>query len=187
MVDEPESPGDETGVAPPATDPVRPLSAALSSLDDLVGPRLDHAVLVEYADRLGTRLSRGALAELRRQNAARLPAWTTVRSFVRACLAYADDRSVVIPPPLRDLGRWRRLYDQSRGPRASGAKNVIHGAVPGTVVQARDIHGDVHVHSAAPSAGQSRCSDMFMQVRRGMRGGEGPSTGCGVAVTLSWS
>jgi hypothetical protein len=117
------------------------LRPALRALDDVVGPRLSYAVLADYVAGVGGRLSRGTLAELRRAGSTRVPLWATVRTFVLACLAYADDRAIVVPDPLRDLGHWQYLHQECR----AGGGNVVGGSVPGAVVQARDIHGDVRL------------------------------------------
>src|SRR5882757_5205276 len=107
------------------------LRPALRALDDVVGPRLSYAVLADYVAAVGGRLSRGTLAELRRVGSTRVPLWATVRTFVLACLAYADDRAIAVPDPLRDLRHWQYLHQDCR----AGGGNVVGGSVPGAVVQ----------------------------------------------------
>jgi hypothetical protein len=111
---------------------VRRLRGALAALD----PGIPYVTLTNYAD---GRLSRSTLTELRQADSTVVPLWSTVWMFVLACLSYADEQSIEVPAPLRDLGHWQHLYDECR---AQGG-NVLSGTVYGAVVQADTINGVV--------------------------------------------
>ncbi|MCS7475449.1 hypothetical protein ACFFQW_15365 [Umezawaea endophytica] len=121
------------------------LRRALRDLDVAVG-RPSASTLAGLARGRDERLPRSTLYELRRQDSSRVPSWRTVLAFVRACLAHAEETSAVVPDPLTDLQHWRRLHDECADRGAGGTRNVAIDA-GGSVLQARDIHGDVHVHA----------------------------------------
>lgn len=146
-------------------DPVRLLRSSLVALAQTVGPGFTHAALLKHAARFGGRLSRSTMADLRRRESATLPLWSTVRTFVLAALGYADEWAIAVPPRLRDMGRWQRLYDECRAFRA-GTSNVVAGDVgSAAVVQARDIHGNVQLTVGPASSSAVRSAYLEQVVR----------------------
>lgn len=120
------------------------LRLALRDLDAAVG-RPSAPTLAGLAAGFGRRLSRSTLSRLRVENSARVPTWQTLETFVKACLLHASATSCAVPGPLDDLLYWRRLHDECSGRRTAEVHNIASGHA-GSVVQARDIHGSVHVH-----------------------------------------
>lgn len=103
------------------------------------------------------RLALRELADLAGRSGADQPSctsWESVEAFVRACLTHAEAAGRLVPSPLDDLEHYRDLYEPA------DVHNVASGTV-NQVFQARDVHGDVHLHRA-PAAR----SAYLEQVRR---------------------
>lgn len=97
------------------------------------------------------------LAELAGRSGADLPdctSWEDVETFVQDCLTQAASTSRTVPRRLGDLLHYQRLFESAE------VRNQVSGTA-GQVFQARDVHGDVHLHKT-PAA----CSAYLEQVRR---------------------